>query len=431
MIWCGIIYAALILAVVLLRNGHMTKRIGIRELRQMLAVMAAANTLALLLFLSNGGSAATQEVLVRNEYGKGERTEEREMSIEGKVKKQMVQIQIQDRKYNEEETKTLFQKVIAGLDKIVLGKNQSKDCVTEDLNFIQIYPETPVELEWQVNRYDVITAEGKIQESKLSKEGILVEIKGLLHYQEEEALYETTVMVFPKEKMGMEKIIFEVQEQIEKEDDQMKEEEVVRLPDRWNGLPIIWRKPGNENGYMMLGLGIFGAFAIVFLKKENEKKEAKKREKQMLCDYPEIVSQIVLLLGAGMTMKNVWMRIAADHKKQAKGKERRYVYEEMEHTIYEMQSGITEADAYERFGRRCELSPYRKLGALLSQNVRKGTKGLADLLSVEAVQAFEERKSLARKLGEEAGTKLLLPMFLMLAIVMAIIIIPAFLSIQI
>ncbi|MEG0227869.1 MAG: hypothetical protein RR683_04070, partial [Lachnospiraceae bacterium] len=76
------------------------------------------------------------------------------------------------------------------------------------------------------------------------------------------------------------------------------------------------------------------------------------------------------------------------------------------------------------------LQPYLKLGALLSQNLRKGTKGLSDLLQLEAIQAFEERKNLAKRLGEEASTKLLVPMFFMLAIVLVIVIVPAFLSVQ-
>ena len=44
-------------------------------------------------------------------------------------------------------------------------------------------------------------------------------------------------------------------------------------------------------------------------------------------------------------------------------------------------------------------------------------------------EAFLERKNIAKRLGEEAGTKLLLPMFLMLAVVLVIVIGPAFLSI--
>lgn len=44
---------------------------------------------------------------------------------------------------------------------------------------------------------------------------------------------------------------------------------------------------------------------------------------------------------------------------------------------------------------------------------------------------FEERKKQARKLGEEAGTKLMIPLFMMLAVVFIIVIVPAFFTIQI
>ena len=46
----------------------------------------------------------------------------------------------------------------------------------------------------------------------------------------------------------------------------------------------------------------------------------------------------------------------------------------------------------------------------------------------EALEAWDERKRKARILGETAATKLLFPMLLMLAVVMAVIMIPAFLS---
>ena len=52
-----------------------------------------------------------------------------------------------------------------------------------------------------------------------------------------------------------------------------------------------------------------------------------------------------------------------------------------------------------------------------------------DKLEEEAERVFLERKNTARKLGEEASTKLLIPMMLMLMVVMGIVIVPAFLSI--
>ena len=71
---------------------------------------------------------------------------------------------------------------------------------------------------------------------------------------------------------------------------------------------------------------------------------------------------------------------------------------------------------------------YKKLAAIIIQNVKRGTDGLKESLSTETKNAFEERKQTARKLGEEAGTKLLFPMIMMMGIVLIIIVIPAYFS---
>lgn len=90
-----------------------------------------------------------------------------------------------------------------------------------------------------------------------------------------------------------------------------------------------------------------------------------------------------------------------------------------------MKSGKAEGDAYREFGRRCCLQPYMKLSSLLEQNRKTGTKNLRQLLDTEVREAFEQRKHLARRMGEEASTKLLLPLFLMLGIVMVMVAAPA------
>lgn len=123
--------------------------------------------------------------------------------------------------------------------------------------------------------------------------------------------------------------------------------------------------------------------------------------------------------------------MARDYEECEKQKEKRPAYEEMVYTMHELQSGASESECYEHFGERCGLAAYRKFGVLLSQNLKKGTRGLADLLKQESVNAFEERKSVAKMRGEEAGTKMLLPMFLMLGVVLIMIVFPAFFTTQI
>jgi hypothetical protein len=65
---------------------------------------------------------------------------------------------------------------------------------------------------------------------------------------------------------------------------------------------------------------------------------------------------------------------------------------------------------------------------LFVQQLQKGSLGLQDALHQEAERANEERKNQIKKQGEEAGTKLLFPMMLMLGMVMLLIMVPAGLS---
>ena len=181
---------------------------------------------------------------------------------------------------------------------------------------------------------------------------------------------------------------------------------------------------------LMLGMAI--SILLVGREIQKESNWKKTRKEQMMLDYPEIITEFTMLTGAGMTAKNVWKRIAEDYGiTRGKTGRKREAYEEIWKTSQEMKSGIPERECYERFARRCDLIPYMKMGALLSQNLKKGAKGISEMLRMEAVQALEDRKSRARQLGEEAGTRLLIPMLLMLIIVITIVVVPAFLSIQV
>ena len=55
--------------------------------------------------------------------------------------------------------------------------------------------------------------------------------------------------------------------------------------------------------------------------------------------------------------------------------------------------------------------------------------GLCQSLDYEVMQAFQEKKAKTQIMGEEASTKLLLPMGILLFIVLIIVIAPAFMSI--
>lgn len=147
----------------------------------------------------------------------------------------------------------------------------------------------------------------------------------------------------------------------------------------------------------------------------------------LLFDYAEVVSKLQVLVGAGMTVRNAWGRMVHDYE-AAEFRKKRPAYEEMRQTYYQMENGTAEGVSFREFGRRCRLQPYLKLSSILEQNRKTGTKNLRELLRTEVEDAFEMRKNLARRMGEEAGTKLLIPLFMLLFIVMVFIMVPAMMT---
>ena len=149
----------------------------------------------------------------------------------------------------------------------------------------------------------------------------------------------------------------------------------------------------------------------------------------MIVDYAEFVSKLQILLSSGSTIRKSLEKMAVDYKRnKEKGGENKYVYEELLLCVRKLRDGLDEAACYEYFGNRCGLVCYKKLTSLLIQNLRKGTDGILEAMDNEVRIAFEERKSVARKMGEEAQTKLIFPMMLMLTVVMLIIMIPAYMA---
>lgn len=150
-------------------------------------------------------------------------------------------------------------------------------------------------------------------------------------------------------------------------------------------------------------------------------KEGQERQDELLAEYPSFLSRLTLLAQTGMPVRQIFARLAQEGAKPGTGA----VYEEVLRTFREMESGMTQLEAFENFGKRIRLPQYRKCASLLAQNVRKGTSELILALGHEAENAFEERKAAAKRKGEEAQTRLLAPMLMMLGVVMILIMVPA------
>lgn len=403
--------------------------------KRCLLILAGTIVLATILFFADAKQTLPQNqkgeaVLRRGGYGAGDIEEEVRAQVDGAEEDEDITVTIGEQEYRPEETQEVLETVSAKLETYILGENESLDRVRSNLNLVTEIPDTSIEVAWEVSDYKVMDATGEIHQENLEAGGKLITLTAVLSYNQSHVIEELPVCIYPPLLSDQEAVRKTLEEAVQKEEESSRTEEEVVLPSKVNGHVVAWSQPTGQRGLVILLLGGVMCVLVILADKEKVQQELKKRKRQMILDYPELVNQYILLLTAGMTAKNAWTRMVEEYEKKKEEAKIRYAYEEMMLTLREMQSGRTEAECYENFGKRCGLKEYRKFGAMLSQNLKKGSKGLVDILRQEAENAFEERKNNARKMGEEASTKLLLPMVLMLLVVFIIIIVPAFLSIQ-
>ena len=336
---------------------------------------------------------------------------------------------VDERYYTPEEADRLFEEASAVMEKTVLGDNESFDKVCCDLSFVSQLEGYPFEISWKTDNYDIIGHDGKIKSEEIPDDGCPVELNATYKYDDRSWQQVLFINVVPKKLSGEERIRAAIEGLLKDADKASKYEEQVVLPESYRDGDIVWSRKKDDSSLILMILMLFAGGLCFVLKDKELQKKIDERNAQMLLDYPRFVSQIVLYLGAGMTLRTVFAKLSEEYLgKKEKGAKARFMYEELVRSTREMGTGKSEAEILESFGKRCSGQEYARLCALLSQNQKKGNSELLRLLQEESSKAFENRMNLVRKRGEEAGTKLLLPMTLMLLIVMVVIMIPAYMT---
>lgn len=198
-------------------------------------------------------------------------------------------------------------------------------------------------------------------------------------------------------------------------------------------MKLSWTPKENNRGIQIAFLGSSPGVGVVVGEKEDRRRREKKEELEKRRDYPEIISSLSLFLGVGLSVQAAFGRIGEQYllRRENALQGKRAGLEEILMTYREMQDGTGELEALRHLGERNSLREYRKLALLLQQNLKKGTKELLTILEREEEIAYELRQNLAKQAGEEASTKLLLPMMGFLVMVMILLLVPAMLNIRI
>ena len=344
-----------------------------------------------------------------------------EVSLEAGYGQQQMdfRIEVEPRLLPEEEIAALTEAFVEELPGYILGKNTSLHEITSDLHLQEQYGDYPMHVSWKSSEPGILGDTGQVFSLEEEQEVTLFAKIRYGGYEREEAIPVRVVPVILSEE---EQLYREMEEMLRQSQSDSLEEETWWLPQEWQGEEIQWQQIVEDNSLLLWGAAMLTAVLVFLLLDRDLHEQLEKRKRSLRQEYPEIVHKLVLFVGAGMTIRGAFQKIAGDYEAKCRSGERASpAYEEVLYTCRELHS-------YEHFGRRTGLQEYIRLSTLLAQNLKRGNSTLLERLREEAEKSAEERLQQSKRLGEEAGTKLLVPMVLMLAVVMAMIMVPAFSS---
>lgn len=299
----------------------------------------------------------------------------------------------------------------------------------EDIPQKDNYKNGLVEAEWSFDPWGVVNADGSINREEVPKEGLLVTATVTLTCGNYEKQYQFPFELTQKELSEEERVFLALQTWADAENAKEGNHK-IQLPKELEGVTLTWSQKKESLGLKILLLEGVALFLLWFMQKKNKEQERKKLEQSMERDYPDIVEQLALLLGAGMTLRQAWGRMGARYisKRQTQQIAEKPIYERIVRMNRRLSEGENERAAYRQFAEETQVMCYHRLMRILLGNLEKGSRGVSQFLEQESHQAYEQRIAQAKKLGEEASTKMLLPLMLMMLIVMAIVTIPAMIS---
>ena len=356
--------------------------------------------------------------------GEGEKDVELQAVIEGNDPLDL-KLSVPSVGFTEEEAKQWFLAASEELEKTLPGEGNETDRVVRDVPVPSALSGNPAELEWSSSHPAVLSSEGKI--GTVPEEGETVTLTCRMSLQDYEDHYLLQVRVFPKEKKDDAGKLMTAAEKLNADPEGTR----YYLPEELEGRKVIWYEKPESKAAVLSVIFLLAAVFLIIRRRKRTEEEQKKRNEELKRAYPELISRILLLLCAGLSLRRAIYRIASGYEERKRSGlpvSDKAMFEETVKVCADLNNGISEPEAYERMGDRCADAGYRTLMVMLARGVTRGTAGLVGTLEQEAAASFEDSKRRAKAAGDLAAVKLLLPMALMLVVVMAIVLIPSFLS---
>lgn len=397
-----------------------------RKIRMALLVLGVGTLLGVLVRVKTamGGTLTAQGELMRPGPGSGGRQVELRTWLESGESGQLT-VSVPERRLTQQEAQELYQEFWEELKREALGDNPSWQQVAFPLTLAEELEGYPFAVSWRSSDCERIGTGGTVHNpAEPTAVTLTAEIRYLDYLWKEEL----EVLVIPRYLEGAELLEAQVREAYCLAEEEAAVLDRISLPSSLGGKRLFWKEIREDYSLVLMLMTICTASAIFLLQDRDLHQQVLRRRERMKGSYPVVLNKFTLYLGAGMTIRGAFQKIALDYHRRRKKEQDQPLYEEMLYACNQLQAGISEGRAYELWAARTGLQDCARLSAMLVQNLKKGNAALLSRLREEGDKALQEDLNLRRKKGEEAGTRLLVPMIMMMAIVMVLVMVPAFQS---
>ena len=400
------------------RKNSEHKSVNKKKIKTAGFVIFLGSFLTILLLYKNNEDTSEANVLIREENGKNQSIK---LVAESEYGEENIEIDLLSRTYSENEIKGMKDDFLDKLKLIILSGNSSFEEIKDDLAFPEAVEGYPFTVGYRVRPRGIIDSSGALINDINEETPIELEIIYSLDDFEEKEMIEGIVL--PRLMSDKEEFSKELRKYLDGENENNRNSKNLILPSQINGVNIKWSKKKSSKIPAIIVLTVVSAGFVLFKDKLLSGENEKKRREMIILEYPDFAVKYALLNEAGLTHRQIVDRLGSEFEKKKKSNP---IYEEIHKVSIDVKGGLPLTDALESMSKNCGVREITYFVGLINRNIKKGGREVSVELRKAANESSSEKREKIRRKAETAGTRLLIPMVLLLIIVFALIMIPAF-----
>ncbi len=327
-----------------------------------------------------------------------------------------------------EEADSLILEAVNKLEHYICGNNRSLDSVTENLVLHEYISGYPFQIYWESDREQIIDTTGNVNREGLEEDTVVV-LTAVFYYGDWHWEQQFGALVCKEVLTEAERYERQLQKLLIESEKNQRSNRFWEMPEAFEGEKLTYRLIEEDYTILILAGLILLVSMAVWIGQDNDLRVSRTKRRTIFQEeYITLVSSLSMYISAGLNLQMA-MKLCCHDYTNRKPKEHllRCALQDFQRDI---QNGYSFSEAMNRFSNSTDEVNYKRLAGILNEGLIHGAHGLSEVLEKEVEKIRDEKRRHSKVKGEQISTALIAPMMLQLGIVIALILIPAFTSMQ-